>query len=201
MFFLMSETMFHTRNFSEYASYKWMQVKRTKPLECKLAQKGLISKCRRCLISFFLQPSYHCLLSLWFHISFLPFMSRLQRHLTPPHIHFHVYFSLTCLVSPCSWNCDSRLLCLCELCSLLFSFTYIQLQYPSSLLFHIYLNFSPLFCLHVKFNFFLSVTFSILYLIYALCPKNDFCLILDRTEFSCTVQVLTIPHPVSFRKP
>jgi hypothetical protein len=127
-------------------------------------------------------------------------MSWLQVHLTPLHIHFHVYFSLTCLSSPCTWNCDSRLLCLCELYSLLFSFAYIQLQYPSSLRF-IFAWISAHFSVYMS-----SSISSICYVFYPLLDLRplsqkqlDFCLFLGRTEFSCTVQFFfKIPDPLSF---
>jgi hypothetical protein len=79
-------------------------------------------------------------------------------HVALFHVRFHVYF-LPSLFSLHFINCVCRVPCLYELCSLLFSFTYIHLQFPFPLFFTVYLNFGLLFPLRVKFNCLLSVNF------------------------------------------
>lgn len=59
-------------------------------------------------------------------------------------------------------NCVCRVSCLYELCSLLFSSTYIQLQFPFPIFFFtVYLNFGPLFlCVSSSIAFYLLTFFE-----------------------------------------
>lgn len=91
--------------------------------------------------------------TLSFFLSYLCF-SATSPHFTP----ISMFVFLTHLSSPYTWNCDCRLFVFMWIIftSPLLHIYSVQFSYPSFL---IHLNFSPLFCLRVKFNFFYLLRF------------------------------------------